>query len=315
MAAEKPMHGVRQLLVQLKGQANTLGGTLATPFTAREVKSVAIIIPGSGNIDRDGNSANHIAGSPYESLALQLAKAGVASIRIDKRGFYLSSAGIEDANEVTLDDYMTDALAWVAKAKAITGKKCIWLIGHSEGAMVAEKAALIHPESICGLVLIGAPGHRVNDLLKEQLRQNPANARIQQAADSAIDQLAAGHDVDASKLPAPLQALFADDKQRLWKSEFALDPAKALAGITLPVLVIQGGKDIQVPPSEANLLHSQNTRARVVVVQNMNHMLKQMQGDSIADNLASYADPTVTVDPVLPAEIIKFMEAHSRAGY
>jgi uncharacterized protein len=301
---------VQQTPLTVSGPVNQLGGTLAVPQGSVKTTAAAIIIPGSGYVDKDGNSPRMIAGSPYEHLGVQLAAAGIANVRVDKRGLFTSKDGVDDPNKVTLDDYAADAAAWLSGVKSVTKMRCVWIIGHSEGSLVAEQTALSHPDSVCGLVLLGAPGHSMNILLKQQIDKNPANAPIRDAADAAIDELASGHDVDVTKLPPPLPSLFAKDKQGLLKSEFAMDPAKALAKITVPVLVVVGGKDIQVPPAEADALRAANPKIQVVVIPEMNHVLKPVATDSLLDAMKSYADPNVTTVPELAKEIVGFMHAH-----
>ncbi|MEO1161833.1 MAG: hypothetical protein AAFW74_15535, partial [Pseudomonadota bacterium] len=74
--------------------------------------STVLIIPGSGPTDRNGNNPLGVAAAPYRYLAQGLAKAGISSIRVDKRGMFGSKAAIRDANNVTLADYADDVHAW-----------------------------------------------------------------------------------------------------------------------------------------------------------------------------------------------------------
>lgn len=116
-----------------------------------------LINPGSGPTDRDGNNPLVSKAAPYRLLAEELATKGVSTVRIDKRGMFASAGAIPDAAAVTFGDYAHDVRAWVEAARHQTGAKCVWLLGHSEGGLVALEAAQRH-EVICGLVLVATTG-------------------------------------------------------------------------------------------------------------------------------------------------------------
>jgi pimeloyl-ACP methyl ester carboxylesterase len=89
---------------------------------------------------------------------------------------FASAAAVPDANAVTIPDYVADTGAWVGAIRARTGAKCVWLLGHSEGGLVALASSEF--PGVCGIVLVSAPGRRLGDVLKDQLRANPANAPL-----------------------------------------------------------------------------------------------------------------------------------------
>jgi pimeloyl-ACP methyl ester carboxylesterase len=143
---------------------------------------VVLIIPGSGPVDRDGNSLHGLNTDTCKLLAQGLAARGIASVRIDKRGMRSSAAAIPNANDVTIADYASDVHSWAATILKQTGGKCIWVLGHSEGGLVAMAAAKDNQADICGLLLVATPGRPFSDLIKDQIRSNPANAAIQDEA-------------------------------------------------------------------------------------------------------------------------------------
>jgi hypothetical protein len=79
---------------------------------------------------------------------------------------------------VVISDYAADIAAWTAAIRQRTGVRCVWVAGHSEGALVALVSAQTNVNDICGLILIAGGGRRLGDVLREQLRANPANAPI-----------------------------------------------------------------------------------------------------------------------------------------
>ena len=66
-----------------------------------------------------------------------MAARGIGTVRIDKRGMFASSMAVADGNAVTIDDYVTDVGSWIAVIRKQTGAPCVWVLGHSEGGLVA----------------------------------------------------------------------------------------------------------------------------------------------------------------------------------
>lgn len=273
------------------GPQGSLAGTLAD---AGKGTPVVLIIPGSGPTDRDGNNPLGVAAAPYRLLAEGLAKRGVSSLRTDKRGMFGSKPAIADANKVTIADYAADARAWVASARSATGAKCVWLLGHSEGALVALAAGQ-RPDGICGIITVSGPGRKLGAVMREQLKANPANAPILAPAFAALDSLEAGKSVDPAAIPAPLQPLFNAAVQPFLMDLLAQDPAKLAASLKVPLLIVQGDKDIQVGVADAKLLAAAQPRAELAVLSGVNHVLKVPAGDDRAANVATYADPSLPI--------------------
>ncbi len=277
--------GPVEVPMEAAGPQGPLAGTMLRGSSAHG--PVALIIPGSGPTDRDGNSPLGVRAASYRLLAQGLAAEGITTVRIDKRGMFGSAGAVPDANAVTMADYVADTTAWVKSVRAQTGASCIWLIGHSEGGLVALAAAQ-EVENLCGVVLIAAAGRPLGDVIKSQLRANPANAPLLEAADAAIDELAEGRRVDVTALPQPLAPLFNPAVQGFLVSTFSLDPADLVAKARLPILIVQGGKDIQVSVADAERLKAANPAAMLIVLPNANHVLKDVAGNSPSDNLAAY---------------------------
>ena len=286
------------------GPQGDLAGTLTN---AGKGTPVVLIIPGSGPTDRDGNNPLGVTAAPYRLLAEALADKQVSTVRIDKRGMFGSKAAVADANAVTLDDYAADTHAWVKAGRERTGAKCVWVLGHSEGGLVALTAAQ-QPQGICGLILVSTAGRGLGDVMREQLRANPANAPVLDDALAAIDSLEAGKHVDVSEMHPALQQLFAPAVQGYLIDLMAADPAKLASATALPVLIVQGGRDIQVSEADARALAAAQPKAKLVTIPAMDHVLKRVASDDRAPNLAAYADPSLPVDPALVEAIAEFVK-------
>lgn len=290
------------------GPEGALAGTLLQP--AGESRApVVLMIPGSGPTDRDGNSPMGVKAAPLKLLAEGLAAHGIASVRIDKRGMFGSFAAVADANKVTIADYATDVHSWIGVIRKRTGARCVWVLGHSEGALVALAAAR-QPAGICGLVLVAAAGRPIGEVMRAQLAANPHNAPILDEANAAITALEHGKTVDASKLNPALAPLFRPDVQAYEIDLFGYDPARLIAAYRGPVLIVQGERDLQVSvEADARRLAAADPRAALALIPGMNHVLKAVASDDRAANLATYADPSLPLAPGVVARIADFVAA------
>ncbi|BBK36931.1 alpha/beta hydrolase [Allostella sp. ATCC 35155] len=293
------------------GPHGPLAGTLSVPSGAAR-GSVVLILPGSGPTDRDGNNPLGVRAAPYRLLAEGLAARGIASVRIDKRGMFGSAAATPDANAVTIADYVADTRSWIAAIRARTGAGCVWLLGHSEGGLVALATAAGRRDPICGLVLLATAGRPLGAVLRDQLRANPANAPILEAADAAITRLAAGGRNDVADLPAGLRPLFASAVQGFLASAFAADPADLIRRADGPILILQGGRDIQIGEVDARRLADAAPQARLVLLPEVNHVLKRVATVDRAANLAAYGDPDRPLAPGVVEAIADFVRTGSR---
>ena len=289
--------------VTIPGPQGALAGTLVDPD--KDAPAI-LIIPGSGPTDRDGNNPLGVKGGVYRQLAEALAAKGVATLRVDKRGLFGSKDAITDANDVTIAAYAADAHAWVDMLRAKTGRKCVWLLGHSEGSLVALKAAQ-DSNGICGVILVSGAGQPYGEVIRAQLRANPANAPLLAAGEAALDQLEAGKRVDGATLPAPLQPLFRHNVQGFLIEAFSYDPAKLAGAIKLPVLILQGDKDLQVAVTDAELLKRGQPAATLKLLPGINHVLKPVDGDDRAANAATYGNADLAISPAVSEAIAAFV--------
>ncbi len=293
--------------IEAPGPKGPLKGLMLSP--GKPDAPVVLIIPGSGPVNRDGNSLHGLNTDTYKLVAEGLATRGIASVRIDKRGLFSSGAAIPNSNNVTIADYASDVHSWAAVILKQTGGKCIWVLGHSEGGLVAMAAAKDNPPDICGLLLVATPGRPFADLIKEQMRSNPANAPIQDQAFHDIDELIAGRRVDVSNSPPELAAIFPAAVQGFLIDLFSYDPPKVLATYKGPVLILQGEHDIQISVDDARLLAAAALRAKLVLLPDVNHVLKTVNSDNRNYNLKTYFDPSLPIAPSVIEALADFIAA------
>ncbi len=289
--------------VTVPGPQGPLAGTLIDP--GKDAPAV-LILPGSGPTDRNGDNPLGVRGGVYRQIAEALAANNIATLRVDKRGLFGSKAAIADPNDVTIGAYAEDARAWVDMVRAKTGRSCVWLLGHSEGALIALTAAQ-DPEGICGVIVISGAGRPSGEIIRAQLRANVADSALLKQAEGIIDQLEAGKRVPGDMVPAPLQPLFNERIQSFMIDSFQRDPAKLIAAIKLPVLILQGDKDIQVAVSDAELLKKAQPKATLTLLPGINHVLRPVTGDDRAANVATYSNSELPITPAVPQAITAFI--------
>lgn len=291
--------------VEIPGGLAPLKATELAP--GGKPQAAVVILPGSGPTDRDGNNPMGVRGSSYRLLAEGLAAQGVASLRMDKRGMFASGPAAADPNAVTVTVLAADANAWASDLKRRTGLRCVWLLGHSEGGLVALIAAGADNPDICGLVLVAAPGRPLGAVIREQLQANPANAPLLPQALNAISELEAGRKVDTTAMHPALLPLFRPAVQAFLIESFRQDPAGLAAKIDKPILILQGETDLQVTVADARTLKAAQPKASLVLLPQVNHLLKVAPADR-GPNLATYADPSLPLAPGVVEAIATFLK-------
>jgi uncharacterized protein len=174
------------------------------------------------------------------------------------------------------------------------------VIGHSEGSLIGMVAAYKHAD---GFVSVAGAGRSADKILKEQLSKQPQS--VQDLSFPVIDSLVKGKTV--SNVDPMLYSLFRPSVQPYIISWFKYDPQAEIKKLSIPVLVLQGTNDIQVSTEDAHLLAKANDHAQLVLIDNMNHILKTVQGDRDA-NIATYTNPSLPINDTLVDAIVNFIK-------
>jgi hypothetical protein len=131
-------------------------------------------------------------------------------------------------------------------------------------------------------------------------------ADLYKQSDEIITELEAGRAV--KEIPKELAALFRPSVQPYLISVFKADPAKLAAEMKVPLLIVSGSTDIQIAAVDAKRLAEANPKAKVVTIEEMDHVLKTSPKADRLAQLPSYLDPSLPLHPKLMPALIGFLK-------
>ncbi|MFD2115774.1 alpha/beta hydrolase family protein [Paenibacillus yanchengensis] len=301
---EKEISIKEEKLVQVKVQQGTMVGELEIP-QGEGPYPLAIIIAGSGPTDRDGNSTM-LPGknNSLKMVAEQLAEQGVASIRYDKRGIGMNSGLGGKEEDVTFELFAEDTAQWIEFVRADDRFSAVGVVGHSEGSLVGL-VAMQKAKADFFISLAGA-GRTIDHVLLEQLTSQLPDQLLQEA-EKIVSSLKQGQLV--SQISPELASLFRPSIQPYMISWMNQDPAQLLQKLKIPTLIVNGTNDLQVAVSEAKVLHQADQAATLLIVDGMNHNLKETTLDR-EENIAALTNPDLPLANELMKGIISFLQKH-----
>ncbi|MAX70071.1 MAG: alpha/beta hydrolase [Flavobacteriaceae bacterium] len=274
-----------------------IDGTLLVPSEV-EKPSLAIIIAGSGPTNRDGNQ-NFVKNNSLKKLAESLTNNGIASFRFDKRIVKQIRQGNVD-KDIMFDDFVNDASDVIDYFKTSNDFAKIYVIGHSQGSLVGMIAA---KEKTDGFISLAGAGNNIGDVLVEQVTKMAP--KLGEEAQRVVDTLKNGK--TTTDYPPALGSLFGPDLQPFMINWMTYNPTEVIESLKMPVLIINGTKDLQVSEEEAKLLKEANENAELKIVENMNHVLFIIEGDDL-ENSKSYNESFRPISEELIESITDFIK-------
>jgi uncharacterized protein len=288
-------------IVQADLKNGTIKGLLETPKNEGPFP-VMILIAGSGPTDKDGNTiGNPGKNNSLKMLAESLAEKGIASIRYDKRGIgeNMQLAGREA--DLRFEQYIDDAAAWIQFAKKDGRFSKVGIIGHSEGSLIGMEAAKKTETDI--FISLAGPGEPIDQVLIKQLEEQLTPKLLTESKD-ILAKLKQGKQVET--VSADLQSVFRPSVQPYMISWIQYNPIESVKELNIPVLIVNGNRDIQVPATNAKALHTEKSDSELLILEKMNHVLKEAPADR-AGNLATYTNPELPLSTGLINGIIEFL--------
>lgn len=249
-----------QVRIQTKA-GHVLAGTLTIPKNASKPVPVVVTITGSSPQDRDNNTP---FGGPYHlfgQLADELGRNGIAVLRMDDRGVGQSTGNLENATSAERADDIREGIAFAKKQKRIDKDRVV-LVGLSEGGMIAPMIAKTN-KAMNGIVLMAGPASPGKELLEYQIRTS-----LEQGKNLTPEER-------EKAFKKALQENLKEADSNPWLRYFLnynpLETARQIKSV--PVLIMQGTTDKNVPPGDAKKLAGAFKAAG-----NKNVTLKMMEG-------------------------------------
>jgi len=271
----------------------------AEPCHQEENSTLAIIIAGSGPTDANGNNP-FLKSYTYKYLAEELGRHGISSVRYDKRGIGNSQKAGPKESELRFDTYVNDANA-IVNGMHTSNYKRIIIIGHSEGSLIGMMVTAMNPH-VTKFISIAGPGRSADLVLKEQFKDQPEE--VNTMAVPMIDSLKAG--LTVTNVPPFLKSVFRKSVQGYMMSWFKYDPQVEIKKVKVPILIIQGTKDLQVQVLDAQQLYLANTTATLKVIENMNHVMRIIESEEKSENFKAYNNPRLPLSGELLKLVVEF---------
>lgn len=224
-----------------------LPGTLTVPLGAGPWPAV-VLVHGSGPSDRDESIGPN---KVFRDLAHGLGSRGIAVLRYEKRtrqhGQKIAPLTSFTVKDETIDDAVA-AVALLARTQGIDPRR-VFVAGHSLGGMVAPRIAAAAGASVRGLVILAGAVRSLEQSIIDQSRylaelDGTVSPEEKQQLD-AYEQMAARIRTLKPSDPPVSTGLFSAPASYFVDLR-DYDPPAAAAALSLPMLILQGGRDYQV---------------------------------------------------------------------
>lgn len=288
--------------ITLKTMGSTLSGTLAMPKDANGKVPVVLIIPGAGSVDRNGNDPSvDLNANTYKLLAYALGKAGIASVRYDKRMIGQSTSGDKEKN-LSFEDYIDDATSLLNMLAEDERFSKIIIAGHGQGALVGAIAT--NEEPVKGYISLEGAGEPEFTMLTNAMKSQPQYKAND--INRMLDSLKRGKTWD--NIDISLYSIARPSIQPFIMSWCRYDPQREIKKLKMPVLIIQGTTDLEVSVDNGNKLKSAARSSAVyTVIRGMNFVLKDAPEDR-EKNLATYKDPNLPLNQDMVKAVVDFIQ-------
>jgi len=276
---------------------NLIDGTLLTPKEI-EKPNLVIIIGGSGPTDRNGNQT-FLKNNSLKKLAESLSSNNIATYRYDKRIVKQIKQGNIDQN-IMFDDFVSDAISVLNHFKENQSFNHIFILGHSQGSLVGMLAAEGRAD---GFISLAGVSQSIDNIVIEQIAKTYPS--LSKDAERVFSYLRIGEKTD--NYPTELASVFNKDIQSFMMNWMQYNPQEEIKKLKMPVLIINGTKDLQVEPKEAQRLNEAVPSSSLNIIENMNHVLVTIEGDNL-ENSKSYNESFRKISPQLIEAILRFVK-------
>lgn len=263
-----------------------LSGTLTIPEQNQAASPAILIIPGSGEIDRDGNTAGEPPINLYKEMAEWLAEQGYLSLRYDKRGLFKSEG---EFIRTGFYDLIEDATACIQYLKGLpeADSEQIFMLGHSEGAIITP--AIQRQQPVNGLILLSGLAESTIDLTNRQNDELFENIKQSKTIRGLLYRLFKLDALEKRMLNMQRnKLLFAKEdvvsvngkaiNVKYLREVWHYNVCDLLPEITCPVLTVTGENDKHVPPEHAQVIAEMvSGDGEWKIIAGVNHSLRQFE--------------------------------------
>ena len=295
-----------------------LAGTFTYPNGNGKYPAV-VLVTGSGPQDRDETLAGGINHKPFLVLSDYLTRNGIAVLRYDDRGIAKSKGNFAAA---TTEDFTSDALAAVEyqKSRKEVNVKKIGIAGHSEGGLIAPMAA-VNSDDVAYIILLAGPGlpgkdilllqgrliskasggkddevetsmkfnEKIYDIILSEEDNSVADKKIKSAYEEFTNSLSPDKKKEAEDQKAVIEQSLRQLTSPWFRFFMKFDPRPVLQNVSVPLLALNGEKDLQVPPKEnldeieKALKYAGNNKFKTVLLPGLNHLFQTAKTGSPAE--------------------------------
>ena len=279
--------------ILIKNDSIELPGTLS--FTNTKTPLI-IWVHGSGNVDRNGNQGAVVKANYIKQFREGVNKNNIAFFSFDKRTS--NAKNFKFLKGITLNDFVDDVQKAINHFKDDKRFSEIILVGHSQGSLIAMLAS----KNVHKYISLAGPGESIDKTMTKQVTAQ--NALLGEATAAHFKELKETGTI--KEVNPMLVSIFSKQNLPFFKSWASYNPTKEIKKLTVPILIINGTKDLQVKVEDAKALHKANQSSEIVIIENMNHVLKNIEKD--ADNMKSYYSADFPISKKLISTVVAFIK-------
>ena len=153
-----------------------------------------------------------------------------------------------------------------------------------------------------GFISLAGAGQNIGDVIVDQVTNMAP--KLGEEAQKVVDKLKKGE--TTTEYPQALASVFSIDIQPFMINWMQYNPTEIISELKIPILIVNGTKDLQVSEEEAQLLKDANEAAELKIIENMNHVFFEIKGDDL-ENSKSYNEAFRLISPELIESIVEFI--------
>lgn len=157
-------------------------------------------------------------------------------------------------------------------------------------------------KNVSKYISLAGPGESIDKTMIKQITAQ--NALLGEAAAAHFKELKETGSIE--KVNPFLVSIFSKPNWKFLRTWSKLNPIDEIKKVNIPTLIINGTKDLQVKVEDANALHKAKPASELVIIKNMNHVLKNIEVD--ADNMKSYYSEEYTLSKKLITTVVTFIK-------